>query len=363
MLSRILLMCCLSFHLNGLLGEHLEQATYGNTTVTWLELDELDLENPIEGIFVFNDDQRNYYEQLAECKSRFPHTGVEVTLLKNMDYLLAASQLQSINFGSGHRIDLHFEIVQQVKYTYEGYWHWIDGSSNFTADDEMWANKHPMSSNTWPNNRKVQCAAWSPSEDGSLIGTISSTRCYNAMYHAICQISDTDECAAAVSPCHDPAGCINTVGGFQCTFLGDAIDVYTTVADYYREVFNCGGTYPTDQTGCSPHSRADNSSACYDEGYDTCTQAAYGDMTHILGDIYDVMVDCYGLPCPLGTADCDAHEVYECPGNEYVELFADLDKCGHECNLISECGGGGFDCLANEDVCKTCFEELKLEEV
>jgi len=361
MFSRLLLVCCLGFQFNSLLG--LEEAYYGETKVTFLTLNELDIENPIDGgLFYFRDKQRSYWAQVARCKELFPASGVEVTLIKNENYLLAASNLTTIDRRAYYRIGLTLQNgVWDPWWKLKGTWTWEDGST-LSEDDHKWRFDQPESTINSPVKRNRKCSRWRPDDRSDLKedGTLRAGNCRDEMYHAMCQISDIDECQD--SPCTSLSTCINTAGGFTCEFSGTAAKVYETVANYYNKVYACGEDNTPDNSApasCSPYARTHTDSVCYDEAYATCTKSQYDDMTQELGDIYDIMVDCMVLPCALGAEECHDDDVDTCPDHEYPELFANLKKCAPECNLLAACGKGGFDCVTNYDECKSCFENLQ----
>jgi len=356
MLSRVLFLCCFWFQFNGLLGQDVALGT-----LEILQLQDLNSSIPMEGIFVIGDDgvQRNYYEQEALCKTLYNYPGTAVTLLKNLESLKAASRLTGMDVGAGHRIGLtNLEGIWR-KYTFYGTWTWEDGST-IAEDDDLWKSGQPQSTISSPVLRFRQCAAWKPNGDDAEFGHIETTNCYNAMYHAICQISDIDECLIGESTCGADLKCINTLGGHECAAISP-LDVYTTMATYYKGIYTCGQEIPTEEPGCSPYSRLSlDSTVCYDSEYASCVDNYHADMSRALSNIYTAVRDCHEKPCHLGETECpSSSDERECFAKEFPELISAFGQCSIECNLLAACGGGGFDCVAKEEECKACFQALE----
>jgi len=365
MTARLLLVFYLWFNLNGLLG--MEIVTYEGTNLTYLLKEELDISNPIEAIFYNMDGvQRNYEEQVAECQSLYPHEGMEVTLLKNVDFLKAAAHLEDIHVDAAYRIGLKLKITDWVKYVAQGTWVWEDGST-LDADDDMWKNNHPRNTNRYWN-QWYECATWlvpgkSTAEealDTRINGAIESISCNNRVKNCMCQITDIDECVAGTHKCAASEVCQNTVGGYRCDTSSKI--QYIAGADYFNALFQCGVKYPSGVEGCTPQVRTLDfvENDCYDEDYDICAQTAYAQLTNTAGNFFKTMIPCYSSSCTLGDVDCHSEidfnscimEAFSQP--EEIELYVNMPV---ECDLLRNCGGGGHDCVRDYDDCVDYFSQ------
>jgi len=223
MFSRVLLVCCLGFQFNGILSV---QANIPVPTLHVLD----DIADPsadavYEGIFVLNSDG-SYHERWANadaidhCKQLYNRTGIEVTLLKNKESLLALASNEGIvcmdKSGKCNKYlkEGQCQTRQEAMYQncrakcnmcghslgYSDYvigltkignvWTWEDGST-LDETDELWEKKP---------HRLEECAAWRPggvNGHGAERGTIRGKSCKAKVLKAICHItgdSPVDEC-------------------------------------------------------------------------------------------------------------------------------------------------------------------------
>jgi len=140
------------------------------------------------------------------------------------------------------------------------------------------------------------------------------------------------------------------------------LDVYTTLADYYNGLYACNATtVSTTIAGCEDQvfeRTQDDDNGCYDENYAYCAWIAYSQMTDTLGEMYTTMANCSST-CILGAYDCYGDSEFDCLGEEYPVIAAALDAIDDKCNLLVVCGGGGFDCVTDEE---DCIDQLELYE-
>jgi len=266
MFSKILLMCCLWFHFNGLLGAEKLSAT------TLLVLDEiLNSDIVVEGVFVADVTYYRYIQDFgdgsAQCAMHYNRPGVNVTLLQNLNYLsqlasqdddfcwdlgskctkrenegYCVNNTEQMYYECRNRCELcqepylsqaHYRVgLRKLGDTATGVWTWEDGST-LAVNDSVWDGGF----GDW-----AFCAAWLP---GSYIsnltnfGHIQGITCHDVTKRSICQISDIDECAAEVNPCGNDE-CFNTVGGYHCSCDAG----YESVNGVCTDINECDQTPP-----------------------------------------------------------------------------------------------------------------------
>jgi len=244
MFSKILLMCCLWFHFNGMLSVE------GLSATTLLNLDDIiNSDIVVEGVFVADityyrynkpDYIQDFGEGSAQCAAYYSRPGMNVTLLQNIDYLsqLASqeddfcydtgkkcSKRQNEGYCEDHADQMYYECREKcglcqethlIRSTYRiglrklgdtetGVWTWEDGST-LPVGDSAWDGEF----GDW-----AFCAGWYAGSNYTNFGHIQALSCKDVTTASICQISDIDECAADVNPCGDDE-CFNTVGGYHC---------------------------------------------------------------------------------------------------------------------------------------------------
>merc|ERR1711973_610366 len=133
------------------------------------------------------------------------------------------------------------------------------------------------------------------------------------------------------------------------------------MATYFKGLYACNLDHPSEKEGCSPYSRLNvDTFACYDSEYASCVDDYHANLTQTLTNIYTVIRECHKLPCLLGDTECtSSSDERKCFENEFPGLVEAVDQCPSECNLLAACGGGGFDCVTNEDECKACMQALE----
>jgi len=226
MFCRVLLVCCLGFQFNGMLSV---QAT---TTVPTLHVLD-DIADPsadavYEGVFVMYNTEENYHDRWSagdgrtQCQQLYNRTGIEVTLLKNKESLLAlASNEGVVCMDKSGKCNKYFdqgkcETEQEAMYqncrarcnmcghslTSTSYligltkigdvWTWEDGST-IDETDELWKDIP---------HRNEECADWiagGVDGNGSERGYIKAISCEGKVEKAICHI--TGESPIKVEEC------------------------------------------------------------------------------------------------------------------------------------------------------------------
>jgi len=306
--------------------------------------DLIESNTPAEGFFVIVDKRRQnsyegYHIATSECNEAYNHTGVEVTMLKSLEYLKQlASQDDDFCYDKKEhtkncgkyltqgRCDSETELMfNQCRFTCRlcprsnigahtyliglneigeisgrdrrkgkrGVWTWADGSV-LDIQNDIWEQNPPKNG--------YKCAHWQPGLDDTNAGKINVRSCMYRPIRSLCQITDKNECSS--SPCPHDATCENTVGSYKCV-----------CQDGYK--YEESGNKCIDIDECA-------SSPCPSDA--TCTNS----------------VGSYECVCPTG------HK-YNIDSNECV----DIDEClGNPCHTEATCTNkkGSYSCACKDDL-------------